>query len=95
MNDTKNNLLKAHYPTISSSALLCGYHRGRRRLFGPIFLPDIISVHHLHLHVIVEPRPILRIFKYPAWFSPMWVSDQKVMASVGERTRKRGAKVRD
>ena len=56
---------------------------------GPIILPDIVSVHHLHLHVIVEPKLVLRIFKYPAWFRFMWMSDKKVMAEMVKRRRPR------
>lgn len=52
-------------------------------------LPDIVSVHHLHLHVIVEPRLVLRVFKYPAWLRFMWVGDERVMGEVAARGRGR------
>lgn len=91
MDRVKEQLLKGNYPDVPRSAIHCGYHRGRRHLIGPIVLPDIVSVHHLHLHVIVQPRFILRIFKYPNWFRPMWVSDQRVMAQTRGRKEPRMA----
>ena len=41
--------------------------------------PDIISVHHLHLHVIIEPSWFAWLLKYPWWFPWMWVSDEWVL----------------
>ena len=89
----KNELLKIHFPDILRSSVHCGYHRGRRHLIGPIILPDIVSIHHLHLHIIVEPTTALRVFKYPAWFPVMWKSEEKVMAEIeGRRVPKMKAK---
>lgn len=78
----KEQLLRQHFPDAPRSSIHCGYHRGRRHFIGPIFLPDIVSIHHLHLHVIVEPRMNPRIFKYPAWFRFMWMSDEKVISQI-------------
>ena len=89
MNRIKKQLLKANFPNHSPKEIHSGYHRGRRGLFGPIILPDIVSVHHLHLHVIVEPRFVLRMFKYPSWLRLMWVSDERVMAEAAGRKRPR------
>ena len=89
LDEVKELLLKRHCPNVPRSSIHCGYHRGRRYLVGPIVLPDIVSVHHLHLHVIVEPRAVLRVFKYPAWFRFMWMSDEKVMAEMAKRRRPR------
>ena len=85
MDAAKHLLLQRYFPDTPPSSIHSGYHRGRRRLFGPIIWPDIISVHHLHLHVIVEPRVMLRLFKYPAWMRWMWLSDERVMDEVARR----------
>ena len=89
MNRVKDELLQTHFPGIRSSSVHCGYHRGRRHLIGPVILPDIVSIHHLHLHVIVEPKTVLRIFKYPAWLPLMWKSDKKVMSEIKMRKKPR------
>ena len=89
LDEVKELLLKRHCPSVPRSSIHCGYHRGRRQLIGSIILPDIVSVHHLHLHVIVEPKTILRIFKYPTWFRFMWKSDEKVMAETVKREKPR------
>lgn len=89
MDRVKQELLRTHFPDAPRSSVHSGYHRGRRRLVGPVVLPDIVSVHHLHLHVIVEPRVVLRVFKYPAWLRFMWVSDERVMAETAGRERPR------
>ncbi|GME33686.1 histidine triad-like motif-containing protein [Neofusicoccum parvum] len=82
LHHVKRKLLDEHCPGISPSSVHSGYHRGRRLMVGSIFWPDIVSVHHLHLHVIVEPRPVLRIFKYPLWLPLMWKSDEAVLREV-------------
>lgn len=85
MNRIKKKLLKKNFPDRSPDDIHSGYHRGRRHLFGPIILPDIVSIHHLHLHVIVEPRFVLKMFKYPVWLRLMWMSDERVMAEAAGR----------
>ncbi|ATY62232.1 Histidine triad-like motif-containing protein [Cordyceps militaris CM01] len=82
MDRVKKLLLAERAAGISPSAVQSGYHRGRRRLVGSIFWPDIISIHHLHLHVIVQPHLWLRMFKYPRWFPLMWKSDMTVLREV-------------
>ncbi|KAI1364201.1 hypothetical protein F5Y08DRAFT_307349 [Xylaria arbuscula] len=82
MDRVKNHLLNEHCPGTPQSAILSGYHRGRRRLAGNIYYPDIISIHHLHLHVIVRPKLLLRVFKYPTWLPLMWKSDAQVLQEV-------------
>ena len=89
MDRIKKELLKANFPDRSPKEIHSGYHRGRRGLIGPIILPDIVSVHHLHLHVIVEPRFMLRMFKYPVWLRLMWMSDERVMTEAASRKRPR------
>jgi hypothetical protein len=76
----KHTLLSRHYPTTPAYSILSGYHRGQRPTgFSTFQFPDIISVHHLHLHVIVEPGWFARVLKYPWWFPWMWVSDEWVL----------------
>lgn len=82
MDKVKCDLLQERYPDIPSSWIHSGYHRGRRPLIGSIFYPDIISIHHLHLHVIVRPKRMLLWLKYPPWLSLMWKSDDKVIREV-------------
>lgn len=60
------------------SDVYTGYHRGHRALgglFGTFGWPDIVSIHHMHLHVIVQPYWYTPWFKYPFWLPIMWVSD--------------------
>ncbi|KAI2625148.1 hypothetical protein GGS21DRAFT_309685 [Xylaria nigripes] len=82
MERAKKMLLEKHCNEIQRSEIVSGFHRGRRPLWRNIFYPDIVSVHHLHLHVIVRPRLVLRIFKYPAWCPLMWKSDDRVFREV-------------
>lgn len=89
LEQVKELLLEKHCPDVRRSSIHCGYHRGRRHLIGSMILPDIVSVHHLHLHVIIEPRPVLRFLKYPAWFRFMWISDEKVKAETAKRENPR------
>ena len=83
MSEVKERLLKKHCPDIPYSRVHAGYHRGRRIFFGNVYWPDIISVHHLHLHVIVEPRTALKLFKYPPWLPLMWKSEIRVENEIG------------
>ncbi|KAI0884139.1 uncharacterized protein GGS22DRAFT_194746 [Annulohypoxylon maeteangense] len=71
MIELKEKLLKKNCPKVSPADVHTGFHRGRRVLIGNIFWPDIISIHHLHMHVIVGPRFWLKFFKYPPWLSLM------------------------
>ena len=82
MDTVKELLLKEHYPTTPRPAVHSGYHRGRRQFIGSVFWPDIVSIHHLHLHVIVDIRWGLRFYKYPNWLPWMWVSDKEVLRRV-------------
>lgn len=87
MNVVKEQLLHKHFPNIQQSAVLAGFHRGRRHFHGPVIFPDIVSIHHLHLHVIIEPFTAMALFKYPSWFRFMWVSDKDIMEQVKGRRR--------
>lgn len=88
MDDIKRLLLESHCPNIPSSAIHSGYHRGRRPIVGNIYYPDIISVHHLHLHVIVRPSLLGWLFKYPTWLSLMWKSDNRVIQEVQKHNKR-------
>ncbi|KAL7943777.1 HIT-like domain-containing protein [Trichoderma barbatum] len=88
MDDAKRRLLQEEYPDVPRSEIHSGYHRGRRPLIGNIFYPDIISIHHLHLHVIVRPRRKLLWLKYPPWLPLMWKSDDKVLREIEELSLK-------
>lgn len=80
MQQAKQRLIQGHYPDIDPASIHTGYHRGHRPIFGAWGFPDIISVHHLHLHVIIEPRPMQKWLKYPAWNPLMWINDDVVFA---------------
>ena len=84
----KELLIQRHCPYVRPSSIHSGYHRGRRRLIGKIFLPDIVSIHHIHLHVIVRPRLLPKIFKYPPWVPLMWKSDKRIMKEVQRKARR-------
>lgn len=89
MDRVKRHLLQERCPDMTSSWIHSGYHRGRRPLIGSIFYPDIISIHHLHLHVIIQPQRMLLWFKYPPWLPLMWKSDDKVLREVEELSLKK------
>jgi hypothetical protein len=89
MDRVKQRLLEEHCPNVSAKVVHSGYHRGRRRLWGDVFYPDIVSIHHLHLHVIVRPFPVVAFFKYPFWLPLMWKSDQKVLGDLRRQATKR------
>lgn len=82
MDHAKNYLLDQHCAGIARSAVTSGYHRGRRPLIGKVYYPDIISIHHLHLHVIVCQHLVSRLFKHPAWLPLMWKSDARVLRDI-------------
>ncbi|KAL6693265.1 HIT-like protein [Trichoderma pleuroticola] len=81
MNELKRLLLSNH-PDVPPSEIHSGYHRGGRTMFSLFRFPDTISVHHLHLHVIVRPEFMLKWFKYPPWLLLMWKSDEKLLREV-------------
>ncbi|EHK16101.1 uncharacterized protein TRIVIDRAFT_65080 [Trichoderma virens Gv29-8] len=87
MDAVKHYILKKYCPHIPLSEVHSGYHRGRRPLIGSIYYPDIISVHHLHLHVIVRPQWRRKWLRYA--LPLMWKSDEKVLLKVKEQASKR------
>lgn len=88
MDTAKRRLLKQYCPDQPASAVHSGYHRGRRPLWGTMFYPDIVSIHHLHLHVIVRPCLTSYLFKHPFWLPLMWKSDTRVLREAGLKERK-------
>ncbi|KAI1740012.1 hypothetical protein F4680DRAFT_420935 [Xylaria scruposa] len=91
MDAVKNTLLEKEFPELPLPPfILAGYHRGRRPLVHSVYYPDIVSIHHLHLHVIVRPRLAMWLFKYPPWLSLMWKSDATVMQEIMQRATNSG-----
>lgn len=82
MDEVKNKLIDEHCSDAQRSTVVTGYHMGRRPLIGSLYYPDIICVHNLHLHVIIEPKTMPRLFRYPAWLPLMWKSQDAVMREV-------------
>lgn len=82
MDSMKERLIADICPDVPRSAIIAGYHRGRRPFLGNIHFPDTVSIHHLHLHVIVRPRLSMWLFKYPSWLPLFWKSDVRVMQEV-------------
>jgi hypothetical protein len=82
MDSIKSTLLREHFPDALPAEIHSGYHRGHRAVWGSFGYPDIISIHHMHLHVIVQPFTILKLLKYPDWFPLMWISDDTVLECV-------------
>ncbi|KAI8966187.1 hypothetical protein F5Y11DRAFT_354582 [Daldinia sp. FL1419] len=78
-------LLENYCPDVPPADVHMGFHRGRRVLFGSIYWPDIVSIHHLHMHVIVEPHFWLKLFKYPPWLPLMWKSEKQVVRELMEK----------
>jgi hypothetical protein len=87
MDRFKKNLLRDHYATVPSSEIHSGYHRGHRPMVGNFGLPDIISIHHLHLHVIIKPNTVLKYTKYGSFASQIFVSDDWVLENVRNLSR--------
>lgn len=82
-----NQLVKQNCPAVPSSNIHIGFHRGRRILFRNVYWPDIISIHHLHMHVIVEPHFWLKLFKYPPWLPLMWKSEKQVIEGLDKKLK--------
>ncbi|KAI1477565.1 hypothetical protein F4774DRAFT_192858 [Daldinia eschscholtzii] len=89
------HLLEQNCPTVPSANVHIGFHRGRRVLFRNIYWPDIVSIHHIHMHVIVEPRFWLKFFKYPSWLPLMWKSEKKVIQELEKKSGKGDGSRRD
>lgn len=49
---------------------------------GNMYFPDIISIQHIHLHVIIQPYLLMWLFKYPPWLPLMFKSDIQVLEEV-------------
>lgn len=82
MDKLEQHILQTQYPQFSPSDIHSGYHRGRRPLVGNIYYPDIISVHHLHRHVIINPTFFAKYFKYSKCIPLLWKSSDKVSKGV-------------
>ena len=87
MDRFKKTLLRERYPSISSSDIHSGYHRGHRPVVGNFGYPDIISIPHLHLHVIIKPSLLLKYTKYGSFISQIFVSDDWVLKRLSTHVR--------
>lgn len=87
MDRLEQHILQTQYPQFSPSDIHSGYHRGRRPLVGDIYYPDIISVHHLHRHVIIKPTFFAKYFKYSKCIPLLWKSTDMVSEEVRARAK--------
>jgi hypothetical protein len=78
--------IQENFPDVPKSRIHCGFHRGRRP-FLFFMLPDIVSIHHLHLHLIILPGWLVWLLKYPAWNPFMWLSLDKVIKKLQAQKR--------
>lgn len=91
----REQLLAIHYPDITPAnryyRLRSGFHRGARdvHLLGPVkfHLPDVISVKHLHLHVIVDINSPIKGLKYPMWNEFVFAKGETVLKRLEEEDR--------
>ncbi|KAK6518133.1 hypothetical protein TWF506_005294 [Arthrobotrys conoides] len=92
----REQLLGVHYPDLTPAAryhrLRSGFHRGRRdiHLVGPVkfHVPDVISVKHLHLHVIVDVESTIRGMKYPLWNELIFAKSELVLKKLEDEERR-------
>ncbi|KAL6864522.1 HIT-like domain-containing protein [Trichoderma novae-zelandiae] len=89
MGRVRDSLVQRHCPNIPPEKIHCGYHRGQRpNDYMPLRMPDIISVKHLHLHVIAEPRLLPFIYKFHPSNSILFKSEADVLKLVEEMVEK-------
>ncbi|KAK6543659.1 hypothetical protein TWF694_000399 [Orbilia ellipsospora] len=100
----REQLLQTHYPDLTSAnraqRLRSGFHRGGRdiQLFKSwkISLPDVISVKHLHLHVIVDLLASVGYLKYPLWNEVVFIKSETVLKRLeDEEKRERNTTTRE
>ncbi|KAF3192683.1 hypothetical protein TWF788_000288 [Orbilia oligospora] len=92
----REQLLAVHYPDLTPATryhrLRTGFHRGRRdlHLVGPFkfHVPDVISVKHLHLHVIVDVDSTIRGMKYPLWNELIFAKSELVLKRLEDEDKK-------
>ncbi|KAF3929957.1 hypothetical protein AA313_de0205929 [Arthrobotrys entomopaga] len=83
----RDQLLQTHHPDITAAnraqRVRSGFHRGGRDIeilrMMKISLPDIISVKHLHLHVIVDLLTTKGYLKYPLWNEMVFITSEAVL----------------
>ncbi|KAK6532568.1 hypothetical protein TWF281_006752 [Arthrobotrys megalospora] len=92
----REQLLATHYPDLTPVSrhyrLRSGFHRGERdvHLLGPVkfHVPDVISVKHLHLHVIVDLNSMIKGLKYPMWNEFIFAKSETVLKRLEEEERR-------
>ncbi|KAK6348096.1 Histidine triad nucleotide-binding protein 3 [Orbilia javanica] len=91
----RDQLLAVHYPDLTPDTrydrLRSGFHRGKRdvHIFGPVkfHIPDVISVKHLHLHVIVDVDSSMKSMKYPLWNELVFAKSETVLKRLEDEER--------
>ena len=92
----REQLLGVHYPDLTPDTryhrLRSGFHRGRRdiQVVGPVkfHVPDVISVKHLHLHVIVDVDSTVKGMKYPLWNELIFAKSETVLKRLEDEERR-------
>lgn len=85
MSRVKNNLVQRHCPHVLPERIHCGYHRGQRpNGYIPVRMPDIISVKHLHLHVVAEPRLLPFVYKFHPSNTLIFKTEEAILGLVEE-----------
>ncbi|KAF3914574.1 hypothetical protein ABW21_db0203836 [Orbilia brochopaga] len=82
----RDQMLLEYHPDITPATrhrVRSGFHRGSRQIvsLGPlrITLPEVISVKHLHMHVIVDLNTNIGYMKYPLWNSLIFIPAEDVL----------------
>ncbi|KAK6501437.1 Histidine triad nucleotide-binding protein 3 [Arthrobotrys musiformis] len=92
----REQLLGIHYPDITPATrnhrVRSGFHRGERdvHIAGPLKfrIPDVISVKHLHLHVIVDVDSTMKSLKYPMWNELVFAKSETVLKRLEDEESK-------
>jgi len=102
MLETRETLLAKHFPEITSEnrnqRVRSGFHRGSRNIFlilgFSVHVSDIISVKHLHLHVIIDVDNI-GFFKFPVWNEFVFVQSDTVLRRLEREEKEKNRKERE
>ncbi|KAK6358166.1 Histidine triad nucleotide-binding protein 3 [Orbilia blumenaviensis] len=89
-------LLAIHHPNLTPASryhrLRIGFHRGKRdvHVVGPVkfHVPDVISVKHLHLHVIVDIDSTIKALKYPLWNELIFAKSETVLRRLEDEEKR-------
>ncbi|KAK6341423.1 hypothetical protein TWF696_008499 [Orbilia brochopaga] len=82
----RDQLVLEHHPDITPATrhrVRSGFHRGSRKInvVGPLkfTLPEVISVKHLHMHVITDLNTNIGYLKYPLWNPLIFITAEEVL----------------